>query len=199
MFVDSDTDSALSYSIDLAETVESITGVPVTVWASPYSLDGNSIVWTSRFESVREMDDAQANLLSAEMYRESLRQMPASFTDPHLETLAEVFLGPLPAEPAPFLTTLRAQARTGRRRQAIDWALRLRDNLAHGLGVPVTFNVTVFGEVGGLTWLAYHRDADSLQTANSKMLVDENTSVLFDEGEQLLQPGLTLLMMRRLN
>ncbi len=197
--MDVDIDSALGNSIDLAETVETITHVPVTVWASPYSLDGNSVVWSSRFGSIREMDDAQARLFSAKEYLETLQQMAMSFTDPHLETLVEVFLGTPPTEPAPYLTTLRAHARPGHQRQAIDWGLRLRASLARGIAVPVTFAVTVFGEVGGLVWLAYHRDADSLQTANTKMLADENLSALFDEGEQLIRSDMTLLMMRRLN
>jgi hypothetical protein len=197
--VDFDVDSALGHSLDLAETIEGITDVPVTVWASPYSPTGNSIVWSSRFDSIRELDNAQSGLFSANDYLEGLRRLSVSFSNPHFETLVEVFVGTPPSEPAPFLTTMRATARQGHQRQAIDWGLRLRDEFARGMGIPVTFALNVFGEVGGLVWLAYHRDADSLQTANSKMLADENIPFLLEEGDLLVRPDMTLLMLRRLN
>ena len=194
-----DSDSVLASSIDIAETAETITDIPVTVWASPYSLGGSSVVWSSRFDSIRELDKAQATLLSSEQYLESLRQITTSFSDPQLETLAEVFLGAPPVEPAPYLTVLEACALPSHQREAIDWGLRLRGALAHGLGVPVSFAVTVFGKVGGMVWLVYHQDADSLQTANAKMLADERIPLLLDEASHFLQPDMSHLMMRRLN
>jgi hypothetical protein len=133
-----DRDSALASSIDLAETAEAITDIPVTVWASPYSLDGSSIIWSSRVDSIRELHKAQARLLSATHYLESLRQLSVSFTARQFETLEEVFLGAPPAAPTPYLTVLQASAEPGHQRQAIDWGLRLRNGLGHGLGVPVT-------------------------------------------------------------
>jgi hypothetical protein len=191
-------DRSLTDGLELAEQIENLVAIPITLWSAPFAASGTQLVWSARIQNLVQMDALQAALCS--FYREnapdgSLVQFPAL----RVEALLEIVSGEPQGPPAPFVTARVAYATADAADEAIAWGSNLAEQERQTLDACVMFGVNVFGDDGRLVWVVSHPDAHTVETAGRMLKTDPTIKALMDEGRHLLQTRRRWHYMRRLN
>lgn len=191
-------DRSFTDGLELAEQVENLVAIPITLWSAPFASSGTQLLWSARLQNLVQLDALQAALCSD--YREDDKYRPAvQFPAPRLEALLEIVSGVPVGPPAPFVTARIAYAASDDASEAIAWGSNLAEQKRMTLNAPVMFGVNMFGDDGRLVWVVSHSDAHAVETAGRMLTADPTINALMDEGRHLLQTRRRRHYLRRLN
>ena len=190
---------AVGHAVGIAELVTDITGTEVFVWMSQFGPEGPAITWSSRVDSMSDLDTRSSQLMTSDAYAERIEEIDDSFTGAATDSLIEIVSGTLASTPTQYVAVTQALAAPGRIREAVAWGADLAEKASTTLDVPVAFGVGVYGPYGSMGWLAAHDDADSMDQSRAKMMADETLQTAIDDGGDLVQPHASQMLLRRLN
>ena len=191
-------DRSFTDGLELAEQIENLVAIPITLWSVPFAASGTQLLWSARLQNLVQMDALQTALCSD--YRDDDPDRPSvQFPAPRVEALLEIISGEPQGPPAPFVTARVVYATAEAANEAIEWGSNLAEQKRQVLDMPVMFGNNVFGDDGRLVWVVSHPDAHTVETAGRMLTTDPTIKALMDEGRHLLQPRRRRHYLRRLN
>ena len=189
----------MATSVEVAELVNEVTGLDVSVWNVMYHPMGGAIAWSARFESLASYEAMNEKLFASEDYLKLVQKLTTLMPGMSVDTMNQVIAGTLGDKPAKYVTVVQGLAANSHQREAAEWGADLAIKAGKAMDVPTVFAVGAYGNYGALSWISSAEDAASLDDARNKLMADESIQSLVDDGGHLVQPGATQILLRRMN
>lgn len=190
------------WAVTIAEKVNQISEVPVTLWASTLSTPLGLVAWTANVESVTEIEATDAKLAVDSGFLD-LQSAGAEYIIPGSagDSLATVIFQTAGAESGSFhyASVTTAQVMPGQFRRGIELGVEFAQK-AHDLsGLETSFETAVTGNMGTVTWAAVADSLEQLQRGEDAINGDESFIAKIDtEGSKVYQPTATVSYFHRL-
>ena len=166
---------------------------------SQYDPEGAAMIWSARFETMADIDDAFGRLMASDGYQDQVEALDGLFEGQATDTLIEILVGDLGDQgPAPFVSVIAATAANGRQQEAVAWGVDITEKASAALSLPVAFGVGVYGRYGSLGWITSYEDAETIEDARGKLMADAVLQSAIDDGSGNVQDDATNILLRRL-
>ncbi len=187
-----DLPGAIGFAVDIADTVENATGVPVSVWTGLYGAPMGTIVWSSQVESFATIASVGQKLEESADYLEKVAGAGASglFITGSLENrLANVVHQAGTPGAIEYVSTLTATTNLGRAADAMAFGVEMADFVNGLTGSAVSFAVNTFSTVGQVTWFAGYEDASAVDDAQAAIAASAEYAERASGAADLFVPG----------
>lgn len=179
---------AIAGGTDIAGFVSGVIDLDVHAWFTQFRPGGPALMWSTRFDTLEQLDNAWATLMADGEYHDRVAELDESFTGPIEDDLLQVVGGSPPKEPTPIVQLVQATAAPGHLRAAMHWGVDIAERFGRSLDVPTMFARSMYGRYGALTWGSYFEDAVAVEGTQSKFATDEMLQAAVDEGAHNCQP-----------
>ncbi len=190
---------ALADGTAIAGRVTELTDVPVMAWMSQYDPEGSAMVWSARFETLTDLDDAFGRMMESDAYQAEAEALDPLFSGQAVDNLIQIVAGSLGDGPAPLVSVIQATAAAGQNQAAMAWGADVATKVSESLGVPIAFGIGVYGVYGSMGWITSYEDVAQIDEARGKLLADTALQTAIDEGGYTVQQSATNVLLRRLN
>ena len=193
---------AMGWAVTIAEKVNQISEVPITLWSSVLSTPLGLVAWTANIENVSEIEATDAKLT----VDNSFLDLQASGTEYIVpgsagDSLATVIFQTPGAESGHFhyASVTTAQVQPGQFRRGIEVGIEFAQKAHELCGLQTSFEAAVTGAMGTITWAIVADSLEELQRGEDTVNTDESFLAKIDtEGSKLYQPTATVSYFRRL-
>lgn len=182
-------EEGLSFAVDVAARVTTVTGKPITVYNMVFGAPMGTILWSTRYDSQAEAADFGAKLAVDPGYMDAVRAHIGLFTAAPVDALASVVSSTLDPQPRPIYAITRATIANGKLAAAMAFGVKGQELVANLTGLPTAFTASVYGTFGGVAWLTggtSMADMDALQAMQS---TNEQFLALLEEAGDLFVEG----------
>lgn len=193
---------SIEWAVTIAEKVNQISEVPITLWTSVLSPAVGLCSWTTTVDTVAEIETLDAKLLVDNGYLALLAAgtehiIPGAVND----SLSTIIYATPGAQDGSFhyASATTAQVQPGQSRRGVELGVEFAQK-AHALtGLETSFEAAVTGNMGTITWALAADSLEQLQRAEDTLNGDETFLKLIDtEGAKAYQPNATVSYFRRM-
>lgn len=193
---------SIEWAVTIAEKVNQISEVPVTLWTSVLSPAVGLCAWTTTVETVTEIETMESKLLVDNGYLTLLAAgtehiIPGAIND----SLSTVIYETPGAQGGNFhyVSVTTGQVQPGQFRRGVELGVEIAQK-AHALaGLETSFEGAVTGNMGTVTWILAADSIEQLQRGEDTLNTDETFLKLIDtEGAKAYQPHATVSFFRRM-
>lgn len=190
------------WAVTIAEKVNQIAEIPVSLWTSTVSSPLGLVAWTATVENVSEIEATDAKLavdngflaLQADGVQHIVPGSPGD------SLAAVVFATPgVEGNNFHYASITTAHCLPGQLRRGVELGIQFAEK-AHILsGLNTTFETSITGTMGTVTWAMVADSLEQLQRGEDAMNSDESFIAMVDaEGSKTYRPTATVSYFRRL-
>lgn len=152
---------AIPAAVGVAELVTKLTGSDVNVFTGRFGAPQGSVMWTTRTESMVELQELTGKLMADAGYLEMLESMNGLFMAPAEDRLGRVLTGPIDAPSSKYYGVTRAAMSNGKQADAIAFGIKTAEYIGKSLGTQAAFSKSGYGGFNDVTWLVgFDSEAD---------------------------------------
>jgi len=152
---------AIPAAVGVAEMVTKLTGTDVNVFVGRFGAPQGSVMWSTRTESMVELQQVTDKLMADPGYLEMLESMNGLFMAPAEDRLGRIITGPMDAPTSKFYGVTRAAMRNGKQADAVAFGVKTAEYIGKSLGTQSAFTKSGYGGFNDVTWLVgFDSEAD---------------------------------------
>lgn len=190
----------MTFASEVCHLVQDHTSHQMQVWASMYSPGMGTVVWSSWFESLVELERISDKLATDGPYLQMLSNAAELFDGPVDDALLEPLVGaPDPSRSTQYVTAVRATPASGRFVEAATKGAELAERASTISGHPTMFLRSLTGTYGSAVWLTGFESIDQLESSERMLMEDQQWIEMIDSTSACFQedPAGTLQMIYR--
>ena len=152
---------AIPAAVGVAEIVTKLTGKDLNVFVGRFGAPQGSVMWSTRTESMVELQQVTDKLMADAGYLEMLESMNGLFMAPAEDRLGRVITGPMDAPTSKYYGVTRAAMRNGKQADAVAFGIKTAEYIGKSLGTQSAFTKSGYGGFNDVTWLVgFDSEAD---------------------------------------
>jgi hypothetical protein len=152
---------AIPAAVGVAQLVTEVTGHDVNVFAARFGAPLGSIMWSTRMESMVELQGMTDKLMADAGYLEMLESMDGLFMTPAEDRLSRVLTAPIEGATSKYYGVTRAAMANGKQAEAVAFGIKTAEYIGKSLGTMTAFTKAAYGGFNDVSWLiAYETEAD---------------------------------------
>lgn len=164
---------AMEWALEQTEKVNTITGLPVSLYMQVYSPDVGAIGWTTFVPDFATLEAADDKLNADDAFISAVEKGAALTVGGADDTLAQVIHGePDPNRSIEYVTVVRAVSATGNVARGLEVGVELAQRAEKITGTPTLFLADVTGTYGGVSWATAHENVQALEMAQQALAND---------------------------
>jgi len=144
---------AIPAAVEIAQLVTKLTGNEVNVFTPRFGAPQGSVMWSSRVESLVELQGQADKMMADAGYLEMLGSMNGLFMAPAEDRLGRVLTGPIDAATSKYYTVTRAAMTNGKQADALAFGVRTAEYIGKSLGTQSAFTKSSYGGFNDVTWI----------------------------------------------
>ena len=181
---------AVTYAVEIAATVSSITGKEVSVWQGEYGVPLSSISWTTTAESHAEMGANREKLLADPGYLDTLQAGSRLFEGDAQDGLVDIVAtAGSGGHKGDFASMVTAECAPGKIGEAMTWGVEIMTHVAEVTGRDGLFGRTMYGPWGQVGWISLASSLDEVDAAGAALSNDPDYVTKLDGSGGLFRPG----------
>jgi hypothetical protein len=192
---------AMEWALGQTEKVNTITGLPVSLYMQVYSPDVGAIGWTTFVPDLAALEAADDKLNADDEFISAVEKGAALTVGGADDTLAQVIHGePDPNRSIEYVTVVRAVSATGNVARGLEIGVELAQRAEKITGTPTLFLAEVTGAFGGVSWATAHENVQALEAAQQALASDPSWAQYVDKeaaGVYAEEPSLTTQVIYR--
>jgi hypothetical protein len=199
--IDTNLPDAIGFSVDIAQVVESATGIPVGVWQTLYGRPLGTVAWSVTVDSFADLATMNQKLAEDATYLEKSGAAQDMFISGSFEDgLTNVVHTAGDQGAMGYVSALSAIGLGGKTAEVMAFGVGIADYVNSVTGNSVSFCVDQFAEIGRVTWVGAYADAAAVDAAQQALAADsgylERTSAV---GDLFLPGSGTNILSQRIN
>ncbi len=152
---------AIPAAVGVAEMVTKLTGKDVNVFVGRFGAPQGSVMWSTRTESMVELQQVTDKLMADAGYLEMLDSMNGLFMAPAEDRLGRVLTGPVDTPTSKYYGVTRAAMLNGKQADAVAFGIKTAEYIGKSLGTQSAFTKSGYGGFNDVTWLVgFDSEAD---------------------------------------
>ena len=179
---------AMTFAIEVAAKVTSITGIPVSTYTTTFGAPLGTVLWSARYDSQAQSADVAAKLGVDAGYAAFTEQAPALFgpvwTDGFTEIVSTTMAGP-----AAVVAVTMATAANGKIAEAMELGVAIQEAVAKATGLGTAFCADVYGAYGGVRWLIGGASMADMDAGRAAMNADPAFQTLIGKAGEVYLAG----------
>lgn len=144
---------AVPAAVGVAELVTKLTGHEINVFTARFGAPQGSVMWTTRSESLVELQGMTDKLMADSGYLEMLESMNGLFMAPAEDRLGRVLAGPTDATTSRYYGVTQAAMANGRQADALAFGVRTAEYIGSATGAPSMFTKASYGGFNDVAWI----------------------------------------------
>jgi len=166
----------MPFAAEVTGYVNSHSSLQLSCWAASFGYPLGTVAWSAIVESQAALVGETSKLLGDDGYLDMVEKAADLVSAPGQDTLREIVYG-APGDPPPIgavsqVTT--AIAATDRMADALGWAVEIAQHVEGVIGAPVAVLTELFGQLGGITWIAVQPDIAAADSSRGKLAADSS-------------------------
>lgn len=181
----------MPWAADITAYVNSHSSLDVSLWASNFGYPLGTMAWTSMVESQSQLAAGTASLLADPGYLDLIEGAADLVTTPGQDQLAELIYG-TPTEPGgigAIAQVTTATAIVDQMASAIGFAVDIAQHIEGVTGTPIFVLTSLYGGMGGVSWISVQPDMEAVDMARAKMQTDSSYLDRVTKTKGLFIPG----------
>ena len=191
--------AAMAAAAEAATRASEIIGMPVALWTPVLSAGIGTVVWSTTAEHLADLQAADDAITGSNEFMDWVEQNDSLFIGSLDDSVLQVLHGNVTGDPPAYVNVTRAVAAPGSVSEAMEMGLQLTEVVERITGVATTFGSYVTGTFGELAWAGALPDLQAAEAANAAMAASDELRKLIDSAGHVYQPGVTSMLLRRLN
>jgi len=192
--------AGLAFAVDIAEEVESASGVALGVWTVLYGRPIGTVSWSAQLDSFADLAALTTKIGESSTYLEKVQAaaglwIPGSFED----RLANVVHTAGDVGAVEYVSSLTAVAAPGRMQEAAAFGVEVADYVAGITGCALTFCVDAFADMGQMTWFVGYPDAAAVDRGQETIAADAGYAERTKATADLFAATATRTLAQRIN
>jgi len=152
---------AIPAAVGVAQLVTKVTGHEVNVFAARFGAPQGSVMWSTRVESMAELQGITDKLMADSGYLEMLESMNGLFMAPAEDRLSRVLTAPIDGATSKYYGVTRAAMANGKQADAVAFGIKTAEYIGKSLGTMTAFTKAAYGGFNDVSWLiAFDTEAD---------------------------------------
>ncbi|HUV19248.1 MAG TPA: hypothetical protein VMW33_12275 [Ilumatobacteraceae bacterium] len=152
---------AIPAAVGVAQLVTKVTGHEVNVFAARFGAPQGSVMWSTRVESMTELQGITDKLMADSGYLEMLESMNGLFMAPAEDRLSRVLTAPIDGATSKYYGVTRAAMANGKQADAVAFGIKTAEYIGKSLGTMTAFTKAAYGGFNDVSWLiAFDTEAD---------------------------------------
>jgi hypothetical protein len=152
---------AIPAAVGVAQLVTKVTGHEVNVFTARFGAPLGSVTWSTRTESMVELQGITDKLMADSGYLEMLESMNGLFMAPAEDRLSRVLTAPIEGATSKYYGITRAAMANGKQADAVAFGIRTAEYIGKSLGTMSAFTTSAYGGFNDVSWIvAFDAEAD---------------------------------------
>lgn len=152
---------AVPAAVEIAEIVTKLTGNEVNVFIPRFGAPQGSVMWSSRVESLVELQSHADKMTADAGYLEKLASMDGLFMAPADDRFSRMLTGPTDAPTSKYYGITRAAMMNGKQADALAFGVKTAEYIGKSLSTQSAFTKSVFGGFNDVAWIVgYDSESD---------------------------------------
>ncbi len=193
--------AGMTFAHEVSHLVSEHTNHQMQVWTSMYSPGMGTIVWSSWFESLVELERISDKLATDGPYLHMLSDAVELFEGPVDDALLEPLFGaPDPARSTQYVSVVSATPASGRFIDATMKGIEIAERATAISSTPTMFARSITGTYGSVCWITSCESIEELESSEKLLMADEEWTSLVDSSSVCFQEdpaGTRQLIFRR--
>jgi hypothetical protein len=152
---------AIPAAVGVAQMVTKLTGHEVSVFTARFGAPQGSVMWSTRTESMAELQESTDKLMADAGYLEMLESMNGLFMAPAEDRLSRVLTAPIGDATSKYYGVTRAAMTNGKQADAVAFGVKTAEYIGTSLGTTSAFTKSAYGGFNDVSWIvAFDSPAD---------------------------------------
>ena len=182
------TAAAMTFAIEVAAKVTSITDIPLNVYRGNFGGPLGTILWSSRYESQAQAFEVEAKVLGNASYLAMVDSATDLFLPTVTDGLTEIVSTSM-AAPAALVAVTMATIANGKIAEAMELGVAIQAAVAKATGLGTAFCADVYGTYGGVRWILGGGSIADLDKARAAMNTDTALQALVGKAGDVYLAG----------
>jgi hypothetical protein len=175
---------AIPAALEVAEMVGKITGRDVNVFTVRFGAPMGTIMWTTRAESLAEMQELTDKLMADAGYLEKVESMNGLFMAPAEDRFARIITGPGEAT-SKYYGITRASMITGKFADAMALGVEAAEHIGQSTKRPSAFLKAAYGGFADVTWVTGFDSMDEVDAFDEWQMSDSGYHSIVERAGDL--------------
>ena len=152
---------AIPAAVGIAEIVTKVTGHELNVFVARFGAPQGSVMWSTRTESLVELQGITDKLMADSGYLEMIESMDGLFMAPAEDRLGRVLTAPIDGAPSKYYGVTRAAMANGKQAEALAFGVKTAEYIGKAIGTQSAFTKSAYGGFNDVTWITgFDTEAD---------------------------------------
>lgn len=193
--------AGMTFAHEVSHLVSEHTNHQMQVWTSMYSPGTGTVVWSSWFESLVELERISDKLATDGPYLQMLTDASTLFEGPVDDALLEPLYGaPDPSRSTQYVSVVSATPASGQFVEGTMNGIKIAERATAITGVPTMFARAITGSYGSVCWITSCESIEEFESSEKMLMADEEWASLVDSSTSCYQEdpaGTQQLIFRR--
>ena len=152
---------AIPAAVGIADIVTKVTGHELNVFVARFGAPQGSVMWSTRIESLVELQGITDKLMADSGYLEMIESMDGLFMAPAEDRLGRVLTAPIDGAPSKYYGVTRAAMANGKQAAALAFGVKTAEYIGKAIGTQSAFTKAAYGGFNDVTWITgFDTEAD---------------------------------------
>ena len=152
---------AIPAAVGVADMVTKVTGHELNVFVARFGAPQGSVMWSTRVESMVELQGITDKLMADSGYLEMIESMNGLFMAPAEDRLGRVLTAPIDGAPSKYYGVTRAAMANGKQAAALAFGVKTAEYIGKAIGTQSAFTKSAYGGFNDVTWITgFDTEAD---------------------------------------
>jgi hypothetical protein len=176
------TRKSMEWALAQTETVNKITGLPVSLFMQVYSPEVGVVAWSTFVPDLPTLEAAGDKLNADDGWVSGVDAGSSMTVGGADDLLAQVIYGePDPNRQIEYATVVQTVCATGNVGKGMEVGVELAQRAEKVMGTPVLFTAGVTGSYGSVGWLSGYENAQALEAAQQALASDQDWAQFVDK------------------
>ncbi|HTN99304.1 MAG TPA: hypothetical protein VL068_01410 [Microthrixaceae bacterium] len=180
--------AGMTFASEVSHKVRELTNHPIQVWASMYSPGLGTVVWSSWFESLSDLERVSDKLTTDGPYLQMLATSAGLFEGTIDDALMEPVIGaPDPSRSYQYVSAVSAVPAAGSFIEAYTQGTAIAERASAVTGHQTMFMRSLTGSYGAVAWLTGFESIEELEISEAALTADSQWTELVDSVSSCFQ------------
>jgi hypothetical protein len=176
------TRKSMEWALSQTESVNKITGLPVSLFMQVYSPEVGVVAWSTFVPDLATLEAAGDKLNADDGFASAVDAGSSMTIGGADDLLAQVIYGePDPDRQIEYATVVQTTCATGNLGAGMEAGVELAQRAEKVMGTPVLFAANVTGNYGSVGWLSGYENVQALEAAQTALASDPDWAKFVDK------------------
>jgi hypothetical protein len=181
-FAPGNTRKSMEWALGQTETVNKITGLPVSLFMQVYSPEVGVIAWSTFVPDLATLEAAGDKLNADDGFASEVDAGSSLTLGGADDLLAQVIYGePDPNRQVEYATVVQSTCATGNVGKGMEVGVELAQRAEQVMNTPTLFLANVTGNYGSVGWLSGHENVQALEASQQALASDADWAQFVDK------------------